>query len=102
MADEKPTPEKVTADNDIREVMRTASGRRFVASVLNMTGLRADVFNENPTTHAYYEGRRSIGVQIESDLIGVDAMAYAAMIIESLQNFAANRKEPIKTEENQS
>lgn len=93
----------VTAENDIRTILRMPEGRRFLMRVLDMTGFRDNIFNENPHILAYNEGRRSIGVQIEEDLILTDAAGYASLLGEGLQNFIASRQEqpkPDNTEDN--
>lgn len=83
----------VVAENDIRTILRMPEGRRFLMRVLDMTGFRDSIFNENPHILAYNEGRRSIGVQIEEDLILTDAAGYASLLGEGLKNFIDSRQE---------
>lgn len=96
--DSKPTP-----DNDLRSVMQTPEGRRVLTKILDMTGLRDDAFDpDRPHLTSYMEGRRSVGVQIERDMIGVDPHAYAVLVSENLSASIQSAVDQQKEESNAS
>jgi hypothetical protein len=51
---------------DFRWILSTASGRRVIRSLLEMTRADQEVFTSNGSTTNYAEGRRSIGVWIRN------------------------------------
>ena len=53
--------------NDLRAIMQTESGRRFVWRLLSIADIYAPSFTGNSETF-YREGRRSIGLVIFKDL----------------------------------
>lgn len=55
------------AVNDLRHVMATRQGRRFVNRLLDQTGLNARSFTGNSETF-FREGRRSVGLELLGDI----------------------------------
>lgn len=51
------------ADEDLRWVMSTAQGRRFMWRLLGDCGVFRASFNPEAATMAYLEGKRGIGLQ---------------------------------------
>ena len=52
----------------IRTVLKSKAGRWFFIHILEMTGFKAETFTGNSQTF-YNEGRRSIGIQIEKEMV---------------------------------
>lgn len=52
----------------IRTVLKSKAGRWFFIHILEMTGYKAETFTGNSQTF-YNEGRRSIGIQIEREMV---------------------------------
>lgn len=83
------------ADDDLREVMSTAGGRRFLWALLEE---RAGTFRESYSgeqTHraAYLEGRRSIALEITAECQRVDSPNYVHMLREALKRREHERLE---------
>ncbi len=68
--------------NDLRSVLSTREGRRFIWRYLGICGLMSETFTGNSGTfHA--EGKRSIGVMLNREIAEADADAYILMMKEA-------------------
>lgn len=56
---------------DLRKILDTAEGLRFLWRVLEASGIYRTTFTGNSTSF-FNEGRRSIGLEIKADLMEVD------------------------------
>jgi hydroxymethylpyrimidine pyrophosphatase-like HAD family hydrolase len=72
--------ERILARNDLRFVLGTAQGQRFVARILERCGVDRPVFNANGSAMNHAEGRRSIGIEINDDAKEASLEAWLAML----------------------
>lgn len=72
------------ADDDLRWVMSSAQGRRWLWRLLNSTRLFAGVHTGEALTSAHAEGGRAVGVAVMLELQRVDRRAYLAMVQEAI------------------
>ena len=78
LAEEKRAEEK--ADDDIREVLKTPSGRRFYYRVIDHAGAQSETFVPGmPDVTNFNQGKRSEGRYWLAQLLKVDAKAYFQM-----------------------
>ena len=85
MSDKK-DPEKTAYDllqNDIRTIMETGEGRRFVWRVLSHCDVYSDSFTGKSSTF-FNEGRRSVGLDVLNDLNEADPRLYPKLLLEEL------------------
>ena len=75
---EKPTQDEM----DIQTVMSTEAGRRFVQSLITASGVNHDSFDPEPTKHAYYAGRRAMGLIVGTTVQNAAHELYLMMIKE--------------------
>lgn len=74
--------EQAAADEDLRFIMGSASGRRFVWRILETAGLYRSSFTGNSETF-FREGMRNIGLQLVGQIHSVCPDQYAIMVKES-------------------
>ena len=67
--------------NDIRTIVSTPAGRRFLWWLLSITGPHLPSYTGNSDTF-FNEGRRSVGLEVEHRLVAADPATYLAMIRE--------------------
>lgn len=72
--------------DDLRQVMATKQGRRFVWRLLGQCGVLRQSFNTNGSIMSFNEGRRSIGIPLVADLMVHAADKYALMLEEHRKN----------------
>lgn len=65
---------------DIRAVLSTESGKRFVWKYLELCGLHRTSYTENPHTTMFLEGRRDIGLRLLADITEADPLKYVEMM----------------------
>lgn len=70
--------------NDLRAVMGTEAGRRFIWRLLGITGIHRTSFNTNALTMAKDEGQRNVGLTIEAEVLEADTKAYLTMQQEAI------------------
>jgi hypothetical protein len=75
---------KRQAETDLKEVMSTAQGRRFVWRLIRQSGTFDVSFTGNNTTF-FNEGRRSVGVELMTEAQSVAAADYVHMLTETLR-----------------
>ena len=68
--------------DDLREVLKRPSGRRFAYKVLSECGVFKASFSQNSLTIAFNEGKRDIGLALLADLNEAEPMAYTQMLQE--------------------
>ena len=73
-----------TANDDLKGVMATASGRRFVWRVLSMTGLHQDTGHTDPVMVGRFLGRRALGNQLYAEVITICPDEYLLMQSEAM------------------
>ena len=71
---------------DLKAVLASPAGRRFMWRLLGDTGIFARIFHENPSVVAYREGRRSLGIDLLDELQYEFHEEYFTMEREALQN----------------
>ena len=78
--------EKLLHDNKIRDlksVLASESGRRFVWDLLSRCGIYTSSADASGSWTYYKEGRRSIGLGVLADIIEADPDSYLKMMKES-------------------
>jgi hypothetical protein len=70
---------------DLRAVLATKPGRRFVKRLLERTGIYRTSFTGNSQGY-FIEGERNIGLYLIAELSEVDVKAYPQLLIEDLKN----------------
>jgi len=55
--------------NNLRAIMRTKEGRGFVWAMLGKCGVYRSVFDTDPVTMAFNEGRRDFGLSLLGQLV---------------------------------
>ena|GEM_PF-3087756 len=74
-------------ERDLKEVMSTAGGRRFVWRVLAMAGL------DNPCYSPEAEGGRRVALALKEELLVVDSSGYLQMFREQLSKEVSDKVE---------
>lgn len=71
--------------NDVREVLNTRRGRRFMWELLDFCGIfRTSLANEHQIF--YNEGQRNVGLKLLADINEAAPQAYAVMLAESKED----------------
>ena len=78
----KPTKVELADREDLRAVISTPEGRRFVRRVLASCGMRESTFNTNALVMASNEGRRSVAVWLEGEVIDAGEDHYFRLLKE--------------------
>ena len=76
--------EEVEAE-DLRAVLRTPVGRRFLYRVLERTGFFRSSFKTSAEM-AFLEGERNVGLWLHSEIGQVDPRAFLQMLGEKIEN----------------
>lgn len=66
-------------DNDLRFLLSTDQGRRFIWGMLEKCGVFKSSFTGSSETF-FLEGQRNIGLKLMSDIMRVDPESYLKMI----------------------
>lgn len=74
------------ADADLRSVMSTPAGRRFVWRLLTQAGLQGSSFASDPLTTAYNEGRRSVAISLLREAQRAAPELYTQALREQLEH----------------
>ena len=69
---------------DTRFVMSTPSGRRFLARLLERSGINRTSFTGNANTY-FNEGQRNMGLILQAELVDTDPGLYLTMLQESMK-----------------
>lgn len=68
-----------TEDNDLKFLLSTDQGRRFIWNMLEKCGVFKSSFTGSSETF-FLEGQRNIGLKLMSDIMRVDPESYLKMI----------------------
>lgn len=79
---------------DLREVLRSRSGRRFLWTLLSECGLFESSFSSDLALMAHKEGERNVGLRLFADLNNVDVGIYHQMALEAQQEAEAEATVP--------
>lgn len=71
---------------DVRTVMATESGFRFVKRLIGVHGPMAICFNTDHATHSFLDGRRSVGKDVVDILIEACPDKYVRLLMELKSN----------------
>lgn len=71
-------------DDDLRGVLSSPAGRRFLWRLLTQSGLHGASYSESPTATAYAEGRRSVAIGLMREVQRVTPELYATALKEQL------------------
>lgn len=63
--------------------MNQTAGRRYVWNLLQSCGVFGAGFNQDPSINAYNQGRRDVGLEIQSTIMDIDFDAYVLMLNEN-------------------
>lgn len=69
---------------DLVELLKLPAGRRVLWSYLAFCGIHREVFNTNALQMAFNDGRRSVGLKLEDDIVRADPKALLAMMQEQI------------------
>lgn len=84
-------------DEDLRTVMSTVNGRRFMWRLLVQAGLQSSSFVAGDSlATSFNEGRRHVAIALRDELERVDVALYAAMLREALDTAELQRIESAK------
>ena len=65
--------------DDLKQVMSSAAGRRLVWRALGYCGVHRSSFSTNAIQMSYSEGRRNVGLWLESEVMEVSPEHYLLM-----------------------
>ena len=68
---------------DIANIMSTKGGRKFMWRNLELSGIFADNFDDDPYRHAHNAGQRSRGLWLQSELMEAAIGSYSTMVEEN-------------------
>jgi hypothetical protein len=83
----KKSTEQKNEERDLKEVMSSAGGRRFVWRVLTMAGL------DNPCYSPEAEGGRRVALALKEEILTVDSSSYLQMFKEQISKEANTKRE---------
>lgn len=66
---------------DLRDLVKLPHGRKILWHILSMCGLYNDTFTGNSQTF-FYEGKRSVGLEIIAFMEEADPTMYASLLLE--------------------
>lgn len=69
--------------DDVRNLMSTVSGSRFILRLINITGPYRSTFDQNQATMSFLEGNRNFGCRIVADLLEACPEQYVRLIAEA-------------------
>jgi len=84
--------------DDLRKIIKTPEGRRFVWKILSECSIYKASFTLNSMQTAFNEGRRDIGLALLADLNEADTFAYAKMQQEYVSELKSKQNEKKKNE----
>jgi hypothetical protein len=77
--------ERTRADG-LRQIMATRQGRAWVWNLLEQARVFASSFDPNPTTSAFNEGQRNLGLVLLADIHRLVPEAYLQMVTEARED----------------
>ena len=81
-AEAKRTREKELSD--LRRILRTSEGRRFVWRLWSRCGIFRNPFNPNSNQHSFNSGRMSVGQELLNDVNSAEVSAFQRIQNEQL------------------
>lgn len=82
-ADSKSRHKRDTEVKDMHFLLSSVEGRRFLWKYLGIAKINSTSFRLNPHEMAYFEGKRSVGLQIMADIMEAHPEAYIQMMKEA-------------------
>lgn len=67
---------------DIKWLMAHPAGRRIAARLLEVTGTRRSTFNPSGSVMSFHEGRRTVGLWFEAELLDAAHEGYLKLLKE--------------------
>ncbi len=67
---------------DLRKVMSTRYGRKWVYRLIERAGIHRTTFRESPTESAFLEGQRDFGIFVEAEINEACPSHYLTMLKE--------------------
>lgn len=83
MSEKKPNPQ-LELENDVRSVMSTVQGRRFVWYLLGIAHTFESTFAANALTMSFLSGQRDFGLRLLALIMEVDQESYLLMQREAI------------------
>jgi len=80
---EKKDPQRQQELNDIRELLITGPGFRFMKRLLNITGPFQMRFNVDHSIHSFMDGQRNVGTRLVTDVLEACPEQLSRLMIES-------------------
>lgn len=74
---------KEREDDDLKQVMNTESGRRFIWKTLSASGVFHSSFSSDPYSTAFNEGARNKGLELFNNVMSVCPDLYLVMAEEA-------------------
>jgi hypothetical protein len=68
---------------DLRAVMSTGPGFRFMKRLINITGPYRSNFNTDHAVHSFLDGERNVGARVLSDMLEASPDMAVRILIES-------------------
>ena len=65
--------------DDVRKILKTPEGRRFIWKLWSLSGIYRNPFNLNSNLQSFNSGRMSIGQELLIDVNEADVTAFAQM-----------------------
>lgn len=65
--------------NDVKRILKTPEGRRFIWQLWDISGIFRNPFHPNSNQHSFNSGRMSIGQRLLADVSMADGSAFAQM-----------------------
>lgn len=84
---------------DLRSVMSTGPGFRFVKRLLNITGPFQMRFNADHSVHSFMDGQRNVGTRIVTDVLDACPEQLSRLLIESSKEEKENNDAKHKSDE---
>jgi hypothetical protein len=82
--------------DDLRAVLATLAGRRYLFRLVERCGVFSPVFNPNGSTMTHAEGRRSVGIDLMHDFQRADPGAWVGAYQDELALCESERAEQDK------
>ena len=79
---------------DIKFLLADGRGRRFLWKYLSKCGIYKTSFGEGNDRTNYYEGQRSVGLMLLSEILDVDPEGYTKLIEENREIEDVDEEEP--------
>ncbi len=76
--------------DDVKKVMATESGRRFVWGLIEQAGVFQTTFRTDTNTTMFLEGNRNAGLALFNDVFGICPDLYLKMAAEAEKDREAN------------